>query len=180
MTLEQLGQEQGKDNDSLRFHEIDWTIPHIPISLNDIDWIPEEIRNNQKEFPLQQISISQGTGRIVGYFDRDFSIFYIVLLDPEHNIQPSQKRGYQIAKTYIAKSEYHILLAKLQGAISLSEKSSHQPNCSMRNQLLQIVEDDVNVVYVNLDQDFYKAHHEVFAQHKLVDILEAGIFSLTK
>jgi hypothetical protein len=46
-----------------------------------------------------QFSITKSTGRIVGYFDRDSSIFHIVLLDPEHNIQPAKKTNYQIQPT---------------------------------------------------------------------------------
>lgn len=38
-----------------------------------------------------QTSVSKRTGRIVGYFDREPSIFPIVLLDPNHNLQPGKK-----------------------------------------------------------------------------------------
>ena len=83
--------EENRGSIALRCHPIDWSAKNIPIQRKDLDWLPKEILDNETDFPIMQFSITKSTGRIVGYFDRDSSIFHIVLLDPEHNIQPAKK-----------------------------------------------------------------------------------------
>ena len=82
--------EENRGSIALRCHPIDWSAKNIPIQRKDLDWLPKEILDNETDFPIMQFSITKSTGRIVGYFDRDSSIFHIVLLDPEHNIQPAK------------------------------------------------------------------------------------------
>lgn len=91
--------EENRGSIALRCHPIDWSAKNIPIQRKDLDWLPKEILDNETDFPIMQFSITKSTGRIVGYFDRDSSIFHIVLLDPEHNIQPAKKTNYQIQPT---------------------------------------------------------------------------------
>lgn len=81
--------EENRGSIALRCHPIDWSAKNIPIQRKDLDWLPKEILDNETDFPIMQFSITKSTGRIVGYFDRDSSIFHIVLLDPEHNINTS-------------------------------------------------------------------------------------------
>ena len=92
--------EENRGSIALRCHPIDWSAKNIPIQRKDLDWLPKEILDNETDFPIMQFSITKSTGRIVGYFDRDSSIFHIVLLDPEHNIQPAKKTNYQIEESH--------------------------------------------------------------------------------
>lgn len=85
LTLSQL-LEENAGSQSLRFHRLDWSIKGVPINRTDLNWLPEEILENNDEFPIYQIAISIGTGRIIGFFDRTSSIFNVILLDPNHNI----------------------------------------------------------------------------------------------
>ena len=102
--------EENRGSIALRCHPIDWSAKNIPIQRKDLDWLPKEILDNETDFPIMQFSITKSTGRIVGYFDRDSSIFHIVLLDPEHNIQPAKKTNYQIQPTTKAVSYTHLTL----------------------------------------------------------------------
>ena len=102
--------EENRGSDALRCHPINWNAKNIPIQRKDLDWLPKEILENEADFPIMQFSITKGTGRIVGYFGRDSSIFHVVLLDPEHNIQPAKKTNYQIQPTTKGLSQYDELL----------------------------------------------------------------------
>lgn len=93
--------EENRGSIALRCHPIDWSAKNIPIQRKDLDWLPKEILDNETDFPIMQFSITKSTGRIVGYFDRDSSIFHIVLLDPEHNIQPAKANSQKQTGTDI-------------------------------------------------------------------------------
>ena len=102
-----------------RFHSINWEQKNIPIQRKQLNWIPAPILENENEFEIVQLNISTGTGRIIGFWGAKEakSTFYIVLLDPKHNIQPSQKHNYQVTTTYEASSQYDILANAIQEAL---------------------------------------------------------------
>jgi len=81
----------------LRYHKIKWEQPNIPLQPEDFDWIPSSCRER-----LWQIYITTANGRIVGFVDNN--VFHIVLLDPEHNIQPCKERKYALTTTTIKES----------------------------------------------------------------------------
>jgi len=81
--------------DRWRYHPINWLARNIPVAKSDLNWIAEDYRNNDEEFPLMQFQISKARGRIIGFFDED-NVFQIVLLDPLHNMQPSKDYGYSV------------------------------------------------------------------------------------
>ena len=82
----------------LHYHKIDWNQKHIPIQPEQLDWIPKNFRND-----LWQLHITTSNGRIIGFIYNN--IFYIVLLDPEHNMQPCKKNNYHVTKTQIGVSD---------------------------------------------------------------------------
>lgn len=77
-----------------RCHEINWKQKNIPISIDDLDWLPKEFRKKE-EYPILQFAVSKAMGRLLGFFDEDWT-FQIVLLDPLHNAQPSKSYGYKV------------------------------------------------------------------------------------
>lgn len=81
--------------DAYRYHPINWSATNIPIKREALDWIAEPYKNNPDEFPLEQLMLSKGTGRFVGFFDENW-VFNIVLLDPLHNLQPARDFGYAV------------------------------------------------------------------------------------
>lgn len=96
-----------------RLHPIIWSQTNIPLKKDDLNWVPEKYLNNP-EIEFQQFEISQATGRVVGFFNETNEIFYIVLLDPRHNIQPTLKTGYRVDKTYQGLTDYEELLTQIE------------------------------------------------------------------
>jgi hypothetical protein len=189
--LSSLGQMTGQDvleenrgSGSLRCHPIIWVDnknkkKNAPIKRSDLNWLPSEILDNVGEFPIMQFSISTGTGRIIGFFDKDTSVFHIILLDPNHNIQPSKKTNYTLQPTNIGISQYDDLLTKLSKFESVVKKCKYESKCIIQNPLSSVKEEH-NVVYVCLDEDFYSAHQKLLENLTIDEILEAGILSLTQ
>lgn len=77
-----------------RCHEINWEQKNIPISIDDLDWIPEKF-HKREEYPILQFAVSKAMGRLLGFFDEEWT-FQVVLLDPLHNAQPSKSYGYKV------------------------------------------------------------------------------------
>ena len=176
MTLQEL-LEENKGSKALRCHPIDWSAKHVPLRREDLDWLPQEIRENDVEFPIMQISISQSTGRIIGYFDRDASIFHIVLLDPKHNLQPAAKTNYQVQPTQEALSQYDELLKKLEYFKELV-KSCPNIDDKLHEHLKAMERLHDNIVYVDLDDDFYEIYRDLLKRYSLREIIEAGVTGL--
>lgn len=166
--------EENKGSIALRCHPIDWNAKNIPIQRNELDWLPDEILTNEEDFPMMQFSISKSTGRIVGYFDREPSIFHIVLLDPNHNIQPARKTNYQIQPTTKGISQYDELLNKLEKIKKIVEDCPDK-SCKLHGHITAIEGLHNNIVYVGLDRDFYPTYQEILQKHSLQEILEQGI-----
>lgn len=174
-TLGTMDSEYVRNNGSkaLRYHDIDWNSKNIPIKRDDINWLPSEILNNEEEFPIVQISISTGTGRIIGFFDSGSSVFHIVMLDPYHNLQPSKSSNYQTQPTHEGYSQYDNLLCKLDKVKSIV--SSCPRDCKLNNHIKVMDALHSNIVYFGLDDEFYKEYQTILENHSISDIIEAGI-----
>lgn len=98
--------ENSIERDAYRLHPIDWSAKNCPITIADLESVPQNIKDNAEEDFFWQFQLSKGTGRVVGFFNEDTTIFYIVLLDPKHNIQPSKYYGYEVNETKEAITEY--------------------------------------------------------------------------
>lgn len=170
--------EENRGSESLRCHPIDWNAKNIPVRRSNLDWLPQEILDNETEFPMMQFSISAGTGRMIGFFNRDSSVFYITLLDPNHNIQPSKKTNYQIQPTTQGISQYDDLLNKLEN-IKKVVKDCKDKSCKLHVHIHEMEGLHHNITYVGLDKDFYSSYQEILQEHSLQEILENGILSLT-
>lgn len=103
--------------DSLRIHDIDWAAKGMEVKLSNLESLPETYRQNQAEYPIMQIHISKANGRIIGFFDEN-QCFNIVLLDPNHNMQPSKFTGYKIRPTRFGECELTALTARYERAIA--------------------------------------------------------------
>jgi hypothetical protein len=113
--------------DAYRFHPINWAATNIPIARTDIDWVSAAYWCNPVEYPLQQLMLSKGTGRFVGFFDENW-VFNIVLLDPLHNLQPARSFGYAVDDCSPLTCE----LTQLQIAVQTSLSHCQQEGCGAR------------------------------------------------
>lgn len=175
MNLDELLNEKGSK--SLRCHPIDWNAKNVPITRNELNWLPADILDNDAEFPMIQLSISTGTGRIVGFFNRDSSVFHIVLLDPNHNIQPSRYDNYQLQPTTIGLSQYDELLNKLDNIKKIVKDCQHG-ECKLHSRIEEIESLHDNIIYTGLDKSIYEAYKEVLSKYTLQEIIEMGTMEL--
>lgn len=176
MTLNDLLNEN-KGSEALRFYRIKWDAKNCPIKRSDLDWLPSDILDNEAEFPLMQLGVSISTGRIVGFMNRDSSVFHVVLLDPNHNIQPTEKTNYQIQPTTEGLSQYDELLSKLENIKKIVKDCKHR-ECKLHSRLEEIESLHDNVIYTGLDTNFYEAYNEVLSNYSVQEIVESGIMSL--
>jgi len=167
---------------TLRFHEIDWEAKNIPIQRNEFTWIPEVFLNNPVEYPFFQISVSRALGRIVGFFDAS-NIFQIILLDPLHNIQPSQYNDYVVRPSDPEHDLYSHLLNRYQKLDALmSSKCPFQDNECKLKENVQMIKADIEpyaIFFVPLE-----VHNEC-EQHKkndltILEIIEYGLLAVEK
>lgn len=107
-----------RGNKTIRCHPIQWDAKNVPIKRGDFYWLPKEVLYNDDEFPIMQLSISTSNGRIIGFFDKDGYVFNVLLLDYNHNLQPSKKDNYQLQSTTEGISQYTDLLNKVHLAFN--------------------------------------------------------------
>jgi hypothetical protein len=100
--------------EKLRYHPIDWGSNNIPVKKENIDWLGGQ--GAAEDFELVQFHISKAMGRVIGFFDSE-QVFQIVLLDPNHNMQPSMKYGYRVMATDVASSEMTSLIVNFQDIV---------------------------------------------------------------
>lgn len=107
-----------------------------------------------------QFQLSKGTGRVVGFFNENFSIFYVVLLDPKHNIQPSKDFDYYVDKTKIAYTEFERIRMWIAEASKIrSKKCLLEKDCPLSNINEEYFNSDV--FYVSIDPELKKKYEEL-------------------
>lgn len=113
MTVEEFKQSSSL-RDQFHYHELVWT--SAPIDRAEFNWVDANIIENPEEFPFFQFSISAGTGRVVGVFDG--VTFYILLLDPMHNIYLTHHSNYKVSPTTVGKCQFTQLVEKTEQIVS--------------------------------------------------------------
>lgn len=151
---------------SYRLHPIDWNAKSCPITINDLLSVPKNIKDNIEDNFFWQFQLSKGTGRVVGFFNEDFSIFYVVLLDPKHNIQPSKKFGYYVNETKMAYTEFERIRMWIADASKVrSKKFLLEKDCPLSN---------INDEYFNSDVFYVSIDPELKDKYK--DLIISGEF----
>jgi len=168
--------DRGKIN-SWRYHQIDWGTKNIPIQLKDLDWLPSYFRDNPEEYTLVQFQISRALGRVVGFWDRNY-IFYIVLLDPLHNIQPSKNHNYRVDPCNPLSCAYTHLLHSLD---QILETKCNKKKCEYAEDIRKIPNGrdmlrESNVLMVKLtDEDIEYSMFLVKGGKTLGEIFRDGL-----
>lgn len=144
-------------NKTLRFHQVDF---RGNIKRDNLDWLPKEVLENEHEFPFFQVAVSKARGRLLGFIMGN--IFYIVLIDRNHNLLPCRENKKGDKPTSEGKSEYDALLSKIE-------------NCDQCKSSLS----SKYVIYHYLDDEFLTKYEELLEEHPIHSILEGGILALT-
>lgn len=148
LTVDEFQSRKGLKN-YWRYHEINWNQTNIPINRNDVNWLSSDYRSNPEEFPFFQFMVSQALGRIVGFWDES-QVFNVVLLDPLHNIQPTESFGYRIDQCSPLNCSYTSLLMDVEHAKSSQCNSQDCPAYSQISKIPSETE-PYNVILVKLD-----------------------------
>lgn len=152
--------ENPTERDAYRLHPINWGARNCPITIADLTSVPQNIKDNAEEDFFWQFQLSKGTGRVVGFFNEDSSIFYIVLLDPKHNIQPSKDFGYDVNETKEAITEYE----RIQMCIADAVKESTECGRDKKNCPLSKINDEYlrsRVFYACIDPELKEKYKEL-------------------
>jgi hypothetical protein len=133
--------------DALRIHRLDWGKPKIPIQRKDLVWLPEDFLNNEAEYPILQFMITKGLGRVAGFWDDEF--FNIVLIDPHHNLQPTQSSGYKVTYCKPLENELETVLMNLSSIKNITAPCS-AASCSIRPELnlIHFRHHPIGIVYI--------------------------------
>ena len=152
--------ENPTEREAYRFHPIDWSARNCPITISDLGSVPRKIKDNAEDDFFWQFQLSKGTGRVVGFFNEDLTIFYIVLLDPKHNIQPSQYYGYSVDDTEIAITDYERVQMCIADVVNKSLKCGYEKkDCPFS----QVNEEYVRpgIFYACIDPDLKEMYKEL-------------------
>lgn len=162
--------DSGKIN-QWRYHRIDWGHKNIPLQLNDLDWLPSYIRDNQKEYDLVQFQVSKALGRVIGFWDREY-VFNIVLLDSWHNMQPDKDHSYRVNPCNPLSCEYTKLLNGLDMVLTSKCKAK---NCEHIKDILNIPTSrdalfESNVLMVKLTDEDIEYSELLIKEGKIVSL----------
>lgn len=115
----------------------------------------KNILDNEEDYPFFQFQISKGLGRVIGFWSEDYRFFYIVLLDPKHNMQPAGDYNYKVDNTSIEFCEFSSLLMdidRIKGSKCLLDGC----NCKAELNKLPTNLNRGRFVYFQLDEDYYE------------------------
>jgi hypothetical protein len=165
--------------DSLRYHDINWGQTNIPIKREDLTSLPQDIRENENDFPIFQFSISKALGRIAGFWDD--SVFNVVLLDPYHNLQPLKEFNYRVTATSEMPNEHEMLVANLN-LIKKSATNCSGGVCSTQKalQFIELHDQPFGILY--LDADYFNKAKELIKTGKVKsveELTELGVLQLS-
>lgn len=165
--------------DFYRYHKINWESKNIPISKKDLNWIDKVYLDNDVEFPFYQFQVSTANGRVVGFWNEDHTVFYVILLDPLHNIQPAKRFNYKVDDCYPLSCEYSSLL---QDCTDILSQNSNCKDCNIHHEISKLPKklNQSNAIVGFLDDDFLKAYEELSQDISLNEILMAGILQMQK
>ncbi|MET3854428.1 hypothetical protein [Rhizobium sp. OAE497] len=163
---------------SVRFHAINWQGKNVPLRRKDFDWVPEVYRDNPDDYPIYQFHVSRALGRVVGFFD-EVGVFQVVLLDPNHNIQPSSYNDYEIRPTKAGACLY----ASVSIAADEYVSQCAATDCSMKTGLSrhlqkQIYRQTNGLMICHVAEDHYirfQKLQEANSDFNLRDVIELGL-----
>jgi hypothetical protein len=166
----------GLRQEAFHYHKIKWDQTNIPIKRTDLIWLPKDYLDNDAEFPIVQFSIRTALGRVAGFWDEN-RIFNVILIDPNHNLQPVKENGYNVVECYQLLNEHEILLAGLSRVQNIAVNCSGG-SCATKTALRFINSDHQPFGIVYLEQSFYQKAQEFIKSGKansMEELLELGI-----
>ncbi|HEX4335779.1 MAG TPA: hypothetical protein VH062_07680 [Polyangiaceae bacterium] len=167
----------GYKHEVLRYHEVNWGAPNIPIARRDCTWVPREYLENEVDYPFYQFQISTALGRVAGFWDEQ-QVFNIVMLDPLHNLQPAKDYNYRVEATGDLRCEYSELLHKLD---TVCDETTCGASCATRARFLELRAGShlVKAIVIPIDEEQRRDVLQLVNDGRsLREILETGLITL--
>ena len=159
-----------------RYHKIDWASKNIPIKKSDLNWVKSVYLDNDEDYPFHQFQISTGNGRVIGFWNEDHTIFYIVLLDPLHNLQPSGNYNYAVDDCYPLSCEYSSLQNDIHN-LMIEKPKCADCNIKLRISKIPTRMNQSTAIVGYLDNEFLELYEKVSHEKSLSEILQIGILN---
>lgn len=162
-----------------RYHTIDWNGESVPINKSDLDWVHSDFLNNDDEFPFYQFHVSKALGRIVGFWNNTSTVFHIVLLDPMHNIQPSDYNDYKVKECHPTPCEYTMLLSHID---ELKSKSCTNDDCGYKP-VLNAGASHIypeRIVLAHIEEAVFDEYKYALKKHSISELIVMGVLTLQK
>lgn len=169
--------EDKKEKFNYRLHPINWDQPNCPITIDDIQSLPKNIKDalkSKQEFYVWQFQLSKGKGRVIGFFNNDSTIFYVLLLDKDHNLQPSKDFDYNVNENEIAMTPYEEINSKIIEWSNLQHKCEQKEKCPISFQSML----DPELTYLGVDKELVIPYIELLKEGTFKQLFEE--FLLTK
>lgn len=164
--------------DHWRYHKINWNQRNIPVKRADLNWIPDMYLKNEEDYELIQFQISQALGRVIGFWDETYT-FNIVLLDPLHNMQPSEAFNYRVRDCSPLNTDFADLVKDIESAKS---RICQQPECPVNLDLKQLPQCNYGqtIIILRLNDEQSNLIASTMEKHNLTieELLEYGTVNL--
>lgn len=165
---------------AFRYHPINWNARNVPLQRNQFDWLPNDYLSNSEEYPFFQFHVSKALGRVIGFWN-EIDNFEILLLDPLHNLQPSNHNGYKVRDTQIGIDEFSVVIKEIEQRICVCASDK----CQCREiyadfQSILTASLPFDAMILVLPPDLAKraaACIEISAADSLADLVELGLDS---
>lgn len=112
--------------DAFRIHQLSFDSKKTALTKADFRHIPDKYKSESEDCGYYQFQISQANGRVVGFFNSNHKVFYIVFLDPNHNAQLSEYSNYKIREIKPCDSEIDDLYARISKHTTLKSELENE------------------------------------------------------
>ena len=164
-----------------RLHEVNFSAKGVLNPRASFDWVDRTYLENSVEFPFFQFQITKAHGRVVGFWD-ETGVFNIVVLDPNHNMQPSEYSDYKIRETVIARSDFAAAIITIEKAISVCGVTCGCRSLYSKIQVALVAGLADDTMLIPMSADIFsrcaKCVEEGLAR-KMEDIIATGLQSLS-
>lgn len=199
--LERLGELSSVDahtlscdsqlRDALRHHDLNFENATAPFNskedlFNAVNFPYKHFSEAaNQDIEISQFQVSTANGRIIGSFLEN--IFYVFLLDPGHNAQPSAYNNYKLNKTTVGLTEYQrleIKFIKIQNLIETYEKNKFKDSEGIMKDISTLIRDEFfyNGYLIYLEVGVYEEIIFKFLKHNpkesLYDAILEGMLLL--
>ena len=151
--------EDHKERDAYRLHPINWDGRNVPVTLEDFKSIPDVVRNSAENEFLWQFQLSTGNGRVIGFFNSTFDVFYVVALDPLHNLQPSKDFAYRVEEAEIAPTIYEDQRIKINEILKRKNACEYSCSCPLSSNIDSVFAKS-DAIFFSIESDLFETYSE--------------------